>query len=151
MQRGLLAEFDDHKMALTLQIPFKDTTIFENHLNPVMLVFMGKALTEYSQMSSHVAWFGFQSFFRVVLHYIVIATLTTSNIRVEINSKFTPTASVRGNSRTVIDMTRIDRSKEFFQLSEFFFMSIVMSINRKTFFKPFTPFCAIFSQCLYEF
>ena len=36
----------------------------ENHLNPVMLVFIGKlSLSEYLQMSTHLP--GFQSFFRV--------------------------------------------------------------------------------------
>ena len=39
----------------------KDTKNFVNHLNPVLLIFIRLALTEYSQMSAHVA--GFQSFF----------------------------------------------------------------------------------------
>ena len=39
----------------------KDAKIFENHLNPVMLVFIEIALAEYSQMSTHVP--GFQSYF----------------------------------------------------------------------------------------
>ena len=43
---------------------------------------------------------------------------------------------------TVIDMTSIDRSKYFFQLIEKNIMSIAMSINRNTFFQPFTPFLA---------
>ena len=36
--------------------------LFENHLNPVMLVFSRSTLTEYSQMSTHLP--GFRSFFR---------------------------------------------------------------------------------------
>ena len=46
------------------------------------------------------------------------------------------------DSRTVIDMTSIDRSKKKFQLIEKKIMSIVMSINRNTFFQLFTPFLA---------
>ena len=46
-------------------------------------------------------------------------------------------------SRTVIDMTSIDQSKSFFQLIKRNIMSIVMPINRKTFFQPFTPFLDI--------
>ena len=38
-----------------------NTKIFENHLNPAMLVFIVKALVEYSQLSTNVP--GFQLFF----------------------------------------------------------------------------------------
>ena len=46
----------------------------------------------------------------------------------------------RFHCRTVIDMTRIDRSKKKIQLIEKNIRSIVMSINRNTFSQPFTPF-----------
>ena len=43
--------------------------ILENILNPVMLVFIFIALTEYSQMSTDVP--GFQSFFRVFVSFCI--------------------------------------------------------------------------------
>ena len=58
----------------------KDTTIFENHLNPAMLVFIEQlSLSEHSQLSTHVP--EFQSFFKF-LHNFVMAKLATSSIRV---------------------------------------------------------------------
>ena len=45
----------------------KDAKISEKHLNPVMLVFIGSALAEYSQMSTHVL--GFQSFFSFFAYF----------------------------------------------------------------------------------
>ena len=39
--------------------------IFENHPNPVMLVFIGYALPEFSQKSTHVP--GFQSFLIIII------------------------------------------------------------------------------------
>ena len=59
-------------------IVYKDTNTFENHLNPVMLVFIGK-LSDCSQMSTHLP--GLQSYFRI-FHHFVLAKVATTSIRV---------------------------------------------------------------------
>ena len=59
----------------------KDATIFENYLNPVMLVFIGKLSHDYSQMGTNVP--GFQSFLFRFLYYFVLAKLGASSIRVK--------------------------------------------------------------------
>ena len=60
-------------------------------------------------------------------------------------SKYMCITVSRSSSRTVIDMTSIDRSKKKFQLIKKNIMSIIMSINRNTFFillHHFLPFLA---------
>ena len=52
---------------------------FENHLNPVMLVYIGKSI-EFSHMSSHLQ--GLQLFFRFLLHFV----LASNSIRVTIKA-----------------------------------------------------------------
>ena len=44
-------------LRLPLSTEHKNTKSFEDHLNPVMLVFIGWRLAEYSQISTRVQWF----------------------------------------------------------------------------------------------
>ena len=53
--------------------------IFDNHLNPVMSVFIEKFLPSTLSNEYHVP--GFQSFFSFVLYHFVTAKLATGSIR----------------------------------------------------------------------
>ena len=58
---------------------YKDSKVFDNHLNPVMLVFI-ELLSLSTQMSTHLL--GFQSF-SAFLHHFVLAKLASSSLRVK--------------------------------------------------------------------
>ena len=64
---------------LRLLFAFKNAKIFENHLNPVMLVFIGN-FSPSTQMSTHMT--DFQSFFSIFESF-VLAKLATSSRRVK--------------------------------------------------------------------
>ena len=59
----------------------KDAKVFENHLNPVTLIFIGKALPEYPQMSNHMP--GFRSIFQVFASFCIGQISHTSSLRVK--------------------------------------------------------------------
>ena len=66
----------------------KDSKIFENHLNPVMLVFIG--LLSLSTMRVSIIFKVF-----CINLYTILAKLATSSIRVKLSHNFSESALVR--------------------------------------------------------